>query len=100
MKIMVPDGNAKHREATPHEDSPGANIETLVEMICATGEEPATALLVLMARLETANDPIALANNLKHLAFTRCGELNACGMVDAQIALLDDKLLTTNAHLS
>lgn len=30
----------------------------------------------------------------KHFAFTRCGELNLYGMVDAQIAVLDDKLMS------
>jgi hypothetical protein len=65
-------------------------------MICRAGDEPATksaALLVLMAAFENANHPKALANTAKHLAFTRCGELNFCAMVDAQIPLLESQLL-------
>ena len=93
-------GSAKQREETPHDDSNEQKIETFVEMICGAGEEPAAALLVLMAMLENADDPTALANTVKHLAFTRCGELNACGIVDAQISLLDDKLLSPNTLAS
>jgi hypothetical protein len=48
------------------------------------------ALLVLMATLENAPHPKVLANTAKHLAFTRCGELNVHGMVDAQIAMLEN----------
>ena len=50
------------------------------------------ALLVLMATLENATHPKALANLAKHLAFTRCGELNLNGMVDGQIAMLEGEL--------
>jgi len=70
-------------------------IETLAEMICRAGDEAETksaALLVLMAMLESATHPKALANRAKHLAFTRCGELNLNGMVDAQIAVLEGEL--------
>ena len=52
------------------------------------------ALLVLMATLETATHPKALANLAKHVAFTNCGELNLYGMVDAQIAVLESELLS------
>jgi hypothetical protein len=38
--------------------------------------------------------PKALANTAKHLVFTRCGELNLNGVVDAQIAVLESELLT------
>ena len=71
-------------------------IAALAEMICRDGDEPATksaALLVLMAALENATHPKALANTAKHLAFTRCGELNFCNMVDAQIAVVESELL-------
>jgi len=71
-------------------------IETLAEMICRAGDEPATksaALVVLMAAIENAAHPKALANTAKHLAFTRCGELNFGGMVEAQIQLLESELL-------
>ena len=71
-------------------------IAALAEMICRDGDEPAmksAALLVLMATLERATHPKVLANTAKHLAFTRCGELNFCDMVDAQIPLLENQLL-------
>jgi hypothetical protein len=64
-------------------------------MICRAGDEAGTksaALLVLMAALENATHPKALANRAKHLAFTRCGELNLCGMVDVQIVMLEGEL--------
>jgi hypothetical protein len=72
-------------------------IEALAEMICRAGDEPAAALLVLMSMLENAPHPKALANAAKHLAFTRCVELNLYGMVDAQIAMLENELLATNS---
>ncbi len=50
------------------------------------------ALLVLMSTLENATHPKALANMAKHLAFTRCGELNVYGIVDAQVAAIDGEL--------
>ena len=84
------------------EDGPGKEkIEALTEMICRAGDEPETksaALLVLMATLESAAHPKALANRVKHVAFTRCGELNLCGMVDAQIAVLERELLVSDFH--
>ncbi len=68
-------------------------IEVLTDLICRSGDEPAAALLVLLSTLENSTHPKALANAAKHLAFTRCGELNLHGMVDAQIAMFEDKLL-------
>jgi hypothetical protein len=65
-------------------------------MICHAGVEPGTraaALLVLMATLENSSHPKALANTAKHLAFTRCGELNFYGMVDSQIARFEERLM-------
>jgi hypothetical protein len=70
-------------------------IEALTELICRAGDEPETraaALLVLMATVENSSHPKALANTAKHLAFTRCGELNVHGMVDAQITVAEDEL--------
>ena len=78
------------------DDASEEKIAALAEMICRAGDEPATksaALLVLMAALEHATHPRALANTVKHLAFTRCGELNFSGMVDAQIATVENELL-------
>lgn len=68
-------------------------IETLVEMICGGGDQSAAALLVLMGKIQSASHPQAVANTAKHLAFTRCGELNFRGMVEAQIAVLESELL-------
>lgn len=67
-------------------------IEALTNLICGAGEEPAAALLVLLSTLENSGHPKALANSAKHLAFTRCSELNLHGMVDAQIAMLEGKV--------
>jgi hypothetical protein len=68
-------------------------IEALAEIICGAGEESAAALFVLMGTLQNSADPAALANTAKHFAFTRCGELNLYGMVDAQIAVVGRELL-------
>ena len=71
-------------------------LERLAEMICHAGDQPETraaALLVLMSTLENSTNPKVLANHVKHIAFTRCGELNCFGMVDAQIAAIESELL-------
>lgn len=81
---------------TVNEDSNEEKIAALTEMICGAGDEPAVALLVLMSTLEHATHPKALANAVKHLAFTHCGQLNLYGIVDAQIALLERELLPRN----
>jgi hypothetical protein len=75
------------------DDSSEEKIGPLAELICGSGEEAAAALLVLMATLENSTDPKALAHVAKHLAFTRCVELNAYGIVDAQIAVVESQLL-------
>jgi hypothetical protein len=69
---------AQSCEASSIEDK----IKALTEIICCGGEEPAAALLV------------------KHLAFTRCGELNVNGMVDAQIAMLEGDLFALDTGVS
>jgi hypothetical protein len=64
---------------TNNDDSNDDKIEVLMELICRAGDEPETksaALLVLMATVENSPHPKALATTAKHLAFTRCGELN------------------------
>lgn len=75
-------------------------MEALTDLICRAGDEPSAALLVLLATLENSTYPKALANAAKHLAFTRCGELNVHGMVDAQIAALENQLLANNPPMS
>ena len=47
----------------------------------------------MMATLENAAHPKVLANTAKHLAFTRCGELNLCGVVDAQVAVIEAEVI-------
>jgi hypothetical protein len=80
-----------------NEEAIDEKLEQLAEMIFQAGDQPeikAAALLVLMSVLENSENPRVLANHLKHIAFTRCGELNCYGMVDAQIAILEPELLT------
>jgi hypothetical protein len=72
-------------------------IQALGEIICRAGDEPSAALLILMATLENAPHPKALANTAKHFAFSRCVESNLYGIVDAQIALLEGELLAANS---
>ena len=83
-------------QISTNEVSVEEKIEALTEMICRAGDEPAAALLVLMSMLEDAPHPKALANAVKHVAFTHCGRLNLYGIVDAQIALLESELLSSN----
>jgi hypothetical protein len=68
-------------------------IEALTEMICWASDEAAAALFVLMGILENSMHPKLLANTAKHFAFTRCGESNLYGIVDAQVAVVEDELL-------
>jgi hypothetical protein len=78
------------------EDLREEKVEALAEIICRAGDEPATksaALFVLMGAIEHSNDPKLRANSAKHFAFSRCGELNLYGMVDAQIAVIEGELL-------
>jgi hypothetical protein len=70
-----------------------SKIEALAEIICGAGDEAAGALFVLMGMLQHSTHSEVLANMAKHLAFTRCGELNLFGMVDAQIAVVEGELL-------
>jgi len=75
------------------DDSNRRKIEALAEIICGAGDQSAAALFVLMGTMQNSNEPAALANTVKHFAFTRCGELNVFGMVDAQIAVVEGELL-------
>jgi len=81
---------------TDEDDSSYEKLTALTEMICRAGDEPATksaALLVLLDTLENATHSKAFSNMAKHLAFTRCAELNVYGMVDTQIEVFENQLL-------
>jgi hypothetical protein len=75
-------------------------IEALAELICRAGDEFAGALFVLMGTLQHSTHPEALANTVKHLAFTRCGEFNLFGMVDAQLAVIEGELFAGSTPVS
>ena len=99
-ETFVDTTNFSQTPAASEEDSCEEKIQALAEIICRAGDESAAAFLVLMATIENATHPKALANTAKHLAFTRCGELNLNGMVDAQIAALERELLLGETLLS
>ena len=80
---------------TNDEDSTEEKIEALAEIICRS-DQAAAALFVLTATIENSTDPKLLANTAKHFAFTRCGELNLYGMIDAQIAAIEGELFCAN----
>ena len=82
------------------DDSTAEKIEALSEIICGTGDQAAAALFVLMGTLQNSTHPEALANAAKHFAFTRCGEFNVFGIVDAQIAVVEGELLGRNTLTS
>lgn len=78
------------------DDSAVKKIEALAEIICRAGDEPTAALFVLMGTLANSTHPKELAQTAKHFAFGRCAELNLYGMVDAQIAVIEEGLLANN----
>jgi len=82
------------------DDSSEERVEALAEIICQAGDQSAAAFFVLMGTLENSRDPKLLANTAKHFAFTRCGESNLFGMVDAQLAVVESELLATNDLIS
>ena len=91
----IVDPSVLQTEKADYRLSTEQKIELLAEIICRADDEPAyksAALLVLMATIENSTHPKVLANHVKHLAFTRCGELNAFGMVDEQIAAFENYL--------
>ena len=75
------------------DDSNEEKVEALAEIICWASHESAAALFVLMGTLENSTQPKVLANAAKHLAFTRCGEMNLYGMVDEQLRVVEGELL-------
>ena len=79
------------------DDSHEEKIKALAEIIYRAGEEAAAAMFVLMGTLENSAHPKLLANTAKHLAFTRCAELNLYGMVDTQLPLVEGELLADSS---
>ena len=82
------------------DESHEEKINALAEIICRADDRSAAALFVLMGTLEHSAHPKLLANTVKHFAFTRCGELNLFGMVDAQVAVVEDELLADETLIS
>ena len=75
------------------DESSVERVKALTEIICRSGGESTAALFVLMGTLQHSRRPEALANAAKHYAFTRCGEFNVFGIVDAQITVIEEELL-------
>jgi len=83
-----------HLLESNEEVSTERKVTQLAEIICRDQQETtAAALLVLMSTIENSAQPKVLAHRVKHIAFTRCGELNCYGMVDTQIAAIESELL-------
>ena len=89
-------------QTNEHEDDESGveKVEALTEIICRAGGEATAALFVLMGTLQNSPQPEVLAHAAKHYAFTRCGELNIFGMVDAQIAVVEGELLASGLVVS
>ena len=49
-----------------------------------------------MGTVEDSTYAKELANTAKHLAFSRCAELNLYGIIDAQMAVIEGELLASN----
>jgi hypothetical protein len=71
-------------------------IEALAEIISRRGDEPTAALFILMETLENSTAPRVFASRAKHVAFSRCGELQVYEMIDAQLAELEGESLASN----
>jgi hypothetical protein len=90
----------RETQTRENDDASGKDkIEALAEIICRGADESPVALLVLMRMFENSTQPHVLANTVKHLAFTSCGELNVNGIVDRQIAALEAELFADNASV-
>ena len=95
----VDSSQTSEKQTRDDQDASGEDkIETLAEIICRGADESPVALLVLMRMFENSTQPHVLANTVKHFAFTRCGELNFNGMVDAQIITLEAELFAGNVQ--
>ena len=82
------------------DESSVEKVKALTEIICRSSGEATAALFVLMGILQHFRQPEVLANTAKHYAFTRCGELNVFGMVDAQITVVEGELLARSDSAS
>jgi hypothetical protein len=89
------------RTLVPIEDESALRkVEALAEIICRSGDEPTAALFILMETLESSTQRKVLASRAKHVAFSRCGELQVYEMIDAQLAELEGELLATDTLAS
>lgn len=93
--IIGEDGFLQTHE-TGEAGSSEEEIQALAEIICSANDRSSAALFVLMATLENSAHPKSIANTVKHFSFTCCGELNLCGMVDAQLEVLERDLFAGN----
>lgn len=80
-------------EESNEDDLNEEKVQALAEIICQADDEAVAAFFVLMGTLENSVHPKLLANTAKHVAFTRCAELNLYGMVDVQLPLVEGELL-------
>jgi hypothetical protein len=87
-------------EGDADKDDLTVKIEALAEIICRASDEATAALLVMMGLLENCKYPKEVANMAKYFAFTYCTELNLYGMVDAQVAVFEAKVLANNTVVS
>jgi hypothetical protein len=76
------------------DDSTLRKIEALAEIVCRAGDEPTAALFMLMETLESSANPEVFTSRAKHVAFSRCGELQVYELVDAQIAEIERELFS------
>jgi hypothetical protein len=79
------------------DDSNLGKVEALAEIICRAGDEPTAALFILMETVESSAQPKVFTSRAKHVAFSRCGELQVYEMVDAQIVVAERERLAANA---
>jgi hypothetical protein len=97
---VAPNHSGPSHNGPSHDGPSQPTIEALAEIICRAGGESAGALFVLMGTLQHSTHPEALANSVKHFAFTRCGEFNLFGMVDAQLAVIEGELFAGSTPVS
>jgi len=82
------------------DDSTLGKVEALAEIISRSGDEATAALFILMETLENSKDSRVFASRAKHVAFSRCGELQVFEMIDAQLAELAGQSLASKKLVS